>query len=272
MAYWGIALSNWGNPFGGIRHAADDRERQGGRSTKAKATGSPTPRESGYIDAVAILLSSSDRDRRSAHRVLDYEAAMGRSSGDNPNDDRSEDLLRAGDRADRVADRQDLRASTAGGRHPRAAVQADAEHPGHRALHHSRLRRAAARRQGARRRAPLRVARAGDAARAAHAVAHLHARRLVEGIDRDQQAVGRSRARRPTAPAKSCTRSTTRPTRTCRSRRTRRPRPSLDHALSVVGGERRHGGRRRRRRTRSRLPRFPRAMRSSAARGPRPRR
>ena len=48
--------------------------------------------------------------------------------------------------------------------------------------------------QGARRGAPLRVAGAGDPARAPHAVAHLHARRILEGIDRDQPSVGGRRA------------------------------------------------------------------------------
>ena len=64
---------------------------------------------------------------------------------------------------------------------------------GHRALHHSQLRRAAARRPRARRRAALREDRAVGAARAAHAVAHVHARRLLAGIDRHQHRVGRRR-------------------------------------------------------------------------------
>ena len=66
----------------------------------------------------------------------------------------------------------------------------------HHALHHSQLRRAGAGRQGDRGRAPLRGDRAGRAARAAHAVAHVHARRRLAGIDRHEHRVRRSRAKR----------------------------------------------------------------------------
>ena len=64
---------------------------------------------------------------------------------------------------------------------------------GPRALHHPQLRRAAARRPRARGGAALREDRAVGAARAAHAVAHVHARRLLAGIDRHQHRVGASR-------------------------------------------------------------------------------
>jgi len=78
MSYWGIALTQWGNPFAGQRtppqialgKAAID---------KGLATGSPTPREKGYIEAVGILFSSDDVTTQ-RQRVLDYEKAMGRVS------------------------------------------------------------------------------------------------------------------------------------------------------------------------------------------------
>jgi tetratricopeptide (TPR) repeat protein len=78
MAYWGIALTHWGNPFAGQRtpqtialgKAATD---------KGQATGTPTAREKGYIDAVASLFSSNDETTQ-RQRVLDYEKAMGRVS------------------------------------------------------------------------------------------------------------------------------------------------------------------------------------------------
>ena len=114
----------------------------------------------------------------------------------NPNDNEVKIFYALSVSAVGDADGQDVCEERAGGRHPRAAVPADAHAPGPGALHHPRLRRAAARRQSARRRAQVRVARAGDPARTAHAVAHLYARRIVEGIDRDQQAVGRPRRRR----------------------------------------------------------------------------
>jgi hypothetical protein len=66
MAYWGMAMSQWGNPFGGLRQPAAV---EAGKAlvAKAQATGSPTPRERALIDAVANLYSdaqpSSQRDR-----------------------------------------------------------------------------------------------------------------------------------------------------------------------------------------------------------------
>jgi tetratricopeptide (TPR) repeat protein len=78
MAYWGIALTHWGNPFGGQR---SPQTIANGKAVidKGLATGSPTPREKGYIEAVAILFSSSDVTTQ-RQRVLDYERAMGRLS------------------------------------------------------------------------------------------------------------------------------------------------------------------------------------------------
>ena len=70
--------------------------------------------------------------------------------------------------------------------------------------------------------APLREDRAVGAARAAHAVAHVHAARLLAGVDRHQHS-RRARSRGATARSpKNCTRWTTGSTPTCRPRRTRR--------------------------------------------------
>ena len=66
-------------------------------------------------------------------------------------------------------------------------------HPGVVALSDPPLRLPADRREGARCGQALCRDRAGGAARAAHAVAHLHARRLLEGVDRLQHRVGESR-------------------------------------------------------------------------------
>jgi hypothetical protein len=78
MAYWGIALTHWGNPFGGLRQP---QVIANGKAAidKAQATGSPTPREKGYITAVAGLFSSADPATQ-RERVLEYERAMGRVS------------------------------------------------------------------------------------------------------------------------------------------------------------------------------------------------
>jgi tetratricopeptide (TPR) repeat protein len=84
MAFWGIALSQWGNPFGGLR-VTQAVERGRASSDKAKATGSPTPRERGYIDAVATLFTSADPGTQRA-RVLAYEKAMEAVVRANPSD------------------------------------------------------------------------------------------------------------------------------------------------------------------------------------------
>jgi tetratricopeptide (TPR) repeat protein len=78
MAHWGIALTHWGNPFAGQRSAQTIATGKAA-TDKALATGTPTPREKGYIDAVAILFSSNDVTTQ-RQRVLDYEKAMGRVS------------------------------------------------------------------------------------------------------------------------------------------------------------------------------------------------
>jgi hypothetical protein len=84
MAHWGIALSNWGNPFGGLKPARTI-ELTKASIDKAQATGSPTPRERGYIQAVAQLVSASDPGSHAA-RVGAYEAAMEQLSRDNAAD------------------------------------------------------------------------------------------------------------------------------------------------------------------------------------------
>jgi hypothetical protein len=78
ISYWGIALTHWGNPFAGQRSPQTIAT---GKAVidKGLATGSPTPREKGYLEAVAILFSSNDVTNQ-RQRVLDYEKAMGRVS------------------------------------------------------------------------------------------------------------------------------------------------------------------------------------------------
>jgi hypothetical protein len=84
MAYWGIALTHWGNPFGGLRSA---QAIAAGKAAidQGQTTGSPTPREKGYIDAVAGLFSSADPGTQRA-RVLAYEKATEAVAAQNPGD------------------------------------------------------------------------------------------------------------------------------------------------------------------------------------------
>lgn len=75
MAWWGLALTAWGNPFAaGIKPAAQI-QRGLDAITRARATGAPTPRESGYIAAAARLYEHADSmDQRA--RLLSYRDAM----------------------------------------------------------------------------------------------------------------------------------------------------------------------------------------------------
>jgi tetratricopeptide (TPR) repeat protein len=84
MAYWGIALTHWGNPFAGLRMP---QAITAGKAAidKGQSTGSPTPREKGYIDAVAGLFSSADPGTQRA-RVLAYEKATAAVAEQNPGD------------------------------------------------------------------------------------------------------------------------------------------------------------------------------------------
>jgi tetratricopeptide (TPR) repeat protein len=84
MAHWGVAMSQWGNPFAGVK-TAQVVERGAASVAKARTTGMPTPREQALIEAVAILYSSPDAGTQRA-RVLGYEAAMQKIAAANPTD------------------------------------------------------------------------------------------------------------------------------------------------------------------------------------------
>ena len=84
MAQWGIALSNWGNPFGGLKQGRPI-ELTKASVEKALATGTPTPRERAYIQAVGQLVSAGDPGSHAA-RIGAYETAMEQVSRDNPAD------------------------------------------------------------------------------------------------------------------------------------------------------------------------------------------
>ncbi len=84
IAYGGIALTHWGNPFAGLRQPQTIANGKAAID-KGLATGSPTAREKAYIEAVGILFSSADVTTQ-RQRVLDYERATGRVSVANKGD------------------------------------------------------------------------------------------------------------------------------------------------------------------------------------------
>jgi hypothetical protein len=93
MAHWGVALSTWGNPFGGLKNAKTIETMRISIET-AKKTGSPTPRDRAYIDVVATLMTSTDPGTHPT-RIAAYEAAIGKLVGQSRRR-RRQDLLRAG--------------------------------------------------------------------------------------------------------------------------------------------------------------------------------
>ena len=74
MAHWGLAMTHWGNPFGGVK-TGPLLERGRASVERGMAAGSPTPRERAYLAAVAELYKDHQTaDHRS--RTLAYERAM----------------------------------------------------------------------------------------------------------------------------------------------------------------------------------------------------
>jgi hypothetical protein len=75
IAYWGIALSKWGNPFAAGNKPQAQLEQGLKAIQQARAAGAKTERERAYIEAVAHLYTDSATiDQRS--RILAYENAM----------------------------------------------------------------------------------------------------------------------------------------------------------------------------------------------------
>lgn len=84
MAYWGIALSNWGNPFAGFKSPA--QLAQGAEAVRqARMVGARTPRERSYIDAVGQLYVEDARLLQPG-RMEAYQAAMSSVAAANPTD------------------------------------------------------------------------------------------------------------------------------------------------------------------------------------------
>ena len=76
IAWWGVAMSRWGNPFAPGRPVASIQQ---GRDAiaKARAAGAKTERERDVIDAAAALFTDFEKvDHRT--RILNYEQAMER--------------------------------------------------------------------------------------------------------------------------------------------------------------------------------------------------
>jgi hypothetical protein len=84
IAYWGIAMTHWGNPFAGVKRGTL-LERGQEAAASGLETGTPTPRERAYIAAVAELYQDHGTvDHRT--RTLAYERAMEQLHATYPDD------------------------------------------------------------------------------------------------------------------------------------------------------------------------------------------
>ena len=182
----------------------------GESATAPRADATTAARAAAYAQAMEAVLSSAPPD--------DTEAAAFYALA----------LLASAPPAD-----PELTQPARGGGDPGAALGRAPRPSRRRPLPDPRLRLPAARRARARRREGVRGHRALGAARAAHALAHLHAPGHVGGVHRRQPRFGRGRARlRRRAPpgrderSRSCTRSTTWSTPTCRPAQDARARRS----------------------------------------------
>jgi hypothetical protein len=85
IAYWGVALSDWSNPFApGLK---DKGQLELGRKSaeQGKSVGAPTERERAYIAAVGQLYADFEGTSQRA-RLLKYCEAMGVVAANNPKD------------------------------------------------------------------------------------------------------------------------------------------------------------------------------------------
>jgi hypothetical protein len=84
IAHWGVAMTQWGNPFAGLR-SPKALELGAAAVARAQTTGNPTARERDYIAAVAEEFKNYETvDQRT--RVLAYERAMERLYRTHPED------------------------------------------------------------------------------------------------------------------------------------------------------------------------------------------
>jgi hypothetical protein len=84
IAYWGMALSQWDNPFAGHRPPEVLREAEA-TIQKGISIGAKTQRETDYLAAVAELYKNADTVNEHT-RTLNYEAAMERLAHKYPED------------------------------------------------------------------------------------------------------------------------------------------------------------------------------------------
>lgn len=85
IAYWGISLSHWGNPFAAGLKSPEQLE-QGLQTVKrARLAPAKTERERAYVEAVALLFTDTSSTDQQSRKLL-YERAMAAVSAAYPED------------------------------------------------------------------------------------------------------------------------------------------------------------------------------------------
>ena len=95
IAYWGIAISDWSNPFAPGQKAGAQLQLGQQSAKRGQELGAKTERERAYLAAVGALYSDFESTPQKM-RLLAYRDAMGRVAGKYPED--HADLLRSGTR------------------------------------------------------------------------------------------------------------------------------------------------------------------------------
>src|SRR5712671_6383639 len=85
MAYWGIALSRWGNPFAAGQKATSQLQDGRRAAEQAQAIGATTERERAYIAAVLKLYADFEKTPQQV-RLLAYRDAMAEVAAHYPRD------------------------------------------------------------------------------------------------------------------------------------------------------------------------------------------
>ena len=223
IAYWGIALSLLWNPH--VPPPAKNLAEGAAAIAKGKSVGAKTQRERDYLDALGVMYADYDKvDHRT--RIAGLCQGHGAAGAALSQRRRGADPLCARAQHLGFAGRQDLRQPAQGRGDPGADRKTPAAASRRGALPDPSLRLSADRRERPRCRPALCQDRAGRGACPAHAVAHLHARRLLEGIDRVECRIGACREGGQGVRTISCMPWTTWSMPICSSGRTRRPRPS----------------------------------------------
>jgi len=178
IAAWGLALSQWGNPFLASLRPVTQLAQGLGTVQRARQIGAKTERERAYIDAAATLYVDYDRTDQHARQVA-YAQAMGRLAAAYP-EDREASIFYALSLAASAppSDKTYANQLKAGAILEQIFVELP-DHPGvaHYIIHSYDVAPLAGRR------ASVRQHRTVGATRAPYALPHVHARGRVAGID-----------------------------------------------------------------------------------------